>query len=111
MAGQAALESNASSGARITPGACKIALIVISPGAFNSFWQRAHRVVIRAGKIDIERELAWCGSSRCELTDDDVGASARNAFVDRLANLRFERKPGSRGEIDHNVRSVSDSPN
>ena len=35
--GQAVVESIASSGARITPGACKIAPIVISPGASNSF--------------------------------------------------------------------------
>ena len=37
IAGHASSASSACSGERITPGACRIVLIVISPGAFNSF--------------------------------------------------------------------------
>jgi len=64
MAGQAALESNAFFRRALTPGACKIALIVISPGAFNSFATRASRRD-KSGQ-DRHRARASCALEPCD---------------------------------------------
>src|SRR4029077_15517955 len=66
---------------------------------------RAHRVVIRARKIDIERLLPRPARTVL-ITNDDVGSSAGDVFVDRLPNSRFERDEIAR-QVNHDVALLS----
>src|SRR5206468_6175721 len=63
--------------------------------------QRAHRFVIRAGEFRIERELPRAVRAAVK-TDRCVRATARNIFVDRLANARLELNEIAR-QIDDDV--------
>src|ERR1700730_12275683 len=53
------------------------------------FLKGAHRFVIRAGQIGIERKVARTVLAVVK-SHDDIGSAARNIFVDRLANAWLE---------------------
>ena len=75
--------------------------MVISPGAFNSFCNAAHRFVIRAGEFRVEREVPRAVRAAVK-TDRCIRATARNIFVDCLSNARFELNEIAR-QINHDV--------
>src|SRR6202011_1025406 len=65
------------------------------------FLQCVHGVVIRARKLGIECEFSRSART-IVITDDDIGSSARNVFVDSLTNLWLERCQIAR-QIDDDV--------
>ena len=70
-------------------------------GRVEFFLQRPHGVVIGAGQLGIERQLASAVEA-VVITDENVGSAARNIFVDRLANARLELGQIAR-QIDDDV--------
>src|ERR1700730_6513088 len=104
-AGHASPALIVSSGTRITPGACRIVPIAISPSsptlALNSFFKCAPRLAIGAVEFRIERELARAVRA-VVISHDYIGSPARDVFIDRLANawLEFSEIPR---QIDNDV--------
>src|SRR5205823_7575753 len=67
--------------------------------------QRAHSFVVGAGELRIKRKVARAVWAVVK-SNDDVRSSARNIFIDRLANARLELGQIAR-QIDYDVALLS----
>jgi hypothetical protein len=67
--------------------------------------QCTHRFVIRAGQLGVERQVARAVRATVE-SNCGIGPAARDIFIDRLANARFEFGQVPR-QINYNIALLS----